>query len=39
MNNLVASLNYTYSPFGKNLAGIAEYVLPLVERAIWQARS
>lgn len=33
MNNLVASLNYTYSPFGKNLAGIAEYVLPLVERA------
>ena len=29
MNNLVASLNYTYSPFGQELAEIARAVLPL----------
>ena len=33
MNNLVASLNYEYSPFGKELAVVAEYVLPLVAKA------
>ena len=33
MNNLVASLNYAYSPFGKELAEIASRVLPLCEKA------
>lgn len=33
MNNLVASLNYAYSPFGKELAEIASRVLPLIEKA------
>ena len=33
MNNLVASLNYQYSPFGKDLAEVASHVLPLIEKA------
>lgn len=32
MNNLVASLNYKYSPFGQELAEIARAVLPLTEK-------
>ena len=32
MNNLVASLNYEYSPFGQELAEIARAVIPLTEK-------
>lgn len=33
MNNLVASLSYEYSPFGKDLSEVASVVLPLVAKA------
>ena len=33
MNNLVTSLSYEYSPFGKDLSEVAEVVLPLVAKA------
>lgn len=34
MNNLVASLNYEYTPFGKELAEVARIVLPIVHKAL-----
>ena len=33
MNNLEMSLKYEYSPFGKDLANVANAVLPLIEKS------
>jgi len=37
MNNLIASLNYEYSPFGADLARAASIVLPLTEKPVLKA--
>ena len=37
MNNLVASLEYEYAPFGADLAQVAAVVFPLTEKAVLKA--
>ena len=34
MNNLETSINYEYRPFGKELAEIAKFVMPLTEKGV-----